>query len=77
MSVHYPARRVFEVPELVDLICSFVRKRNLTNLLTVSQCVFHCVAPLIWKDVTGVVNIIRLLPKLDIEEVVRIGAKVG
>ena len=63
--MHPPTYRVLEVPELVRLICSFVEKPNLAQLLTVSRCFFHCAAPLVWKEVSGVMILLCLLPSLE------------
>ncbi|KAF8598800.1 hypothetical protein BDV93DRAFT_512188 [Ceratobasidium sp. AG-I] len=67
--MHSPAYRVFEVPELVRLICSFVENPHLARLLTVSRCLFHCAAPLVWKEVSGVMKLLCLLPSLDLGDV--------
>ncbi|KAF8609086.1 hypothetical protein BDV93DRAFT_504533 [Ceratobasidium sp. AG-I] len=73
----YFAHRVYEVPELLELICSFVEKSTLANLLTVSQQFFHCAAPLVWKEVSGVANVLGLLPpleqELDLEQFLEVG----
>ncbi|KAF8609084.1 hypothetical protein BDV93DRAFT_551877 [Ceratobasidium sp. AG-I] len=63
--MHSPARRVSEVPELIALICDFAEKSSLVKLLTVSQRFFYCIAPLVWKEVPGVANLLALLPPLD------------
>lgn len=73
--MHHPARYVFEVPELVGLICSFLDKRNLPNLLTVSRRLFYGAAPLIWKELLGFHKLFFLLPRLNAEEFARAGPK--
>ena len=71
-----PARRVLGVPELARLICNFVEKQNLAKLLTVSRCLFNTVAPIIWKELSGVTKLFLLLPRLDVDELLRVGPKV-
>ncbi|KAF8593326.1 hypothetical protein BDV93DRAFT_252509 [Ceratobasidium sp. AG-I] len=65
--MHPPTRCVFEVPELVELICDSVEKRSLPKLLTVSRLFFHCVVPLAWKEVSGVAKLLILLPSSDLD----------
>ncbi|KAF8593325.1 hypothetical protein BDV93DRAFT_516654 [Ceratobasidium sp. AG-I] len=62
MSMRPPAYRVFEVPELVGMICGFMEKRNLVKLLTVSQPFFHCIVSHVWKEVIGISKLLVLLP---------------
>lgn len=65
--MYSPTRRVSEVPELVGSICGFVEKSSWVNLLTVSRPFFHRVAPLIWKEIPGIAELLALLPYLDEE----------
>jgi hypothetical protein len=60
--MHPPAQCVFDVSELFGLICSFVDKTDLYSLLTVSRRVFYCVAPIVWRDVSGLMALLGLFP---------------
>ncbi|QRV84647.1 LRR receptor-like serine/threonine-protein kinase [Ceratobasidium sp. AG-Ba] len=55
--------RVFEIPELVSLICGFVERRDCARLLRVRRSLFAFVRPFVWKDVTGAVALLSLLPE--------------
>ena len=60
-----PSSRVLELPELVSLICNYSETADLVKLLRVSRNLFHCVAPLIWRDLDGVTKLLDLIPVLD------------
>lgn len=66
--MHPPTCRVSEVPELIGLICSDMEHSHLAKLLMVSRSIFYCVAPLIWKNVSGITRLLSLLPSLDLNE---------
>ncbi|KAF8606215.1 hypothetical protein BDV93DRAFT_363455 [Ceratobasidium sp. AG-I] len=51
-----------EVPELIGLICEHTEDSDLASLLRVSQRLFYCVAPLVWRDVSRITELITLLP---------------
>lgn len=75
--MHARARRVFEVPELTELVFSFVEKQTLVQLLTVSQHFFYCAAPLVWKEVPEVMTLLCFLPGLDLTDFTAIRLKVS
>lgn len=54
------ARRVADIPELVNSITAVVSNRR--SLVLVSRGFFYSVAPLIWESVSGVDLLLRLIP---------------
>ncbi|KAF8598803.1 hypothetical protein BDV93DRAFT_560958 [Ceratobasidium sp. AG-I] len=77
ISTHPPVLCIFELPEIFELICSFVEKTDLVKLLTVSRQFFYCAAPLIWKAVLGVEMLLDLLPRSDVNELMQVEPKVS
>lgn len=68
VSAHLPARRVFDTTELLKVICGSMENRSLASLLTISRNFFHCAAPLVWKDITGLSKLMGLLPRMEPDE---------
>jgi hypothetical protein len=57
-----PSRSVvLEIPELVALICESAYPTDRARLLRVSKLLFHCAAPLVWKDICGVTRLLGLI----------------
>lgn len=54
--------RVFEIPELTNIICGFLDRRDCTRLLRVSCCLFCYVRPFVWANVVGAIHLLRLSP---------------
>ncbi|KAF8598805.1 hypothetical protein BDV93DRAFT_547202 [Ceratobasidium sp. AG-I] len=75
ISTHPPVLCTFELPEIFDLICSFVEKTDLVMLSTVSRKFFYGAAPLIWKEVLGVEKLLDLLPRSDVNELMQVEPK--
>lgn len=54
--------RITQIPELIELICRHADPRSRTSLLRVSRSFFDVAAPIVWEKVSGVHNILTLLP---------------
>lgn len=62
MSTTTPARKVFETPELLTLICGYITdSRKLYPVLRTSRLGFYAAVRFVWKDI-DVVNLLALLP---------------
>lgn len=55
------SHRIFEVPELVGLMCKYSSNPQRARLARVSQSFFNITAPLIWERVEGAHKILKLL----------------
>ncbi|KAG8684045.1 hypothetical protein FRC08_013927 [Ceratobasidium sp. 394] len=62
MNNRSSARRLFELPELLRLICKSLGDEPLSNLLYVSRAFFRAAAPLVWEDVAGAHHLLKLIP---------------
>lgn len=58
--------RVFEVPELVGLICRYSHYQTQARMLQVSRFFFNSAASGVWENVVGVHNLLQLLPGVTI-----------
>ncbi|KAF8604779.1 hypothetical protein BDV93DRAFT_522102 [Ceratobasidium sp. AG-I] len=69
--MHNPtsAQRVMETPELISLICDFAGKNDRIMLLHVSRHVFACVVTSLWRDISDVKVLFKLLPGVTITKV--------
>lgn len=63
------ARRVADVPEIIASVAGSLSDRR--PLLLVSKHVFRSVAPLIWKNVRRVDQILRLIPGITERRAIR------
>ncbi|CAE6485917.1 unnamed protein product [Rhizoctonia solani] len=59
--------RIFEIPEILCLICEQVPKYELAELLSTSRSFFDCAAPLLWETLpqSAPLILIKLLPNGD------------
>ncbi|KAF8599982.1 hypothetical protein BDV93DRAFT_559804 [Ceratobasidium sp. AG-I] len=55
------SQRIFRVPELAALICSFTSISDRARLLRVSRTFFDVAIPSVWREVDGVEQLFRLL----------------
>ncbi|QRV95865.1 hypothetical protein RhiJN_23883 [Ceratobasidium sp. AG-Ba] len=53
--------RVIEMPELLDLICSFADVSDCARLSRTSKAAFEIAVPFVWREVEGVKNILSLI----------------
>ncbi|KAG9078911.1 hypothetical protein FS749_009030 [Ceratobasidium sp. UAMH 11750] len=62
--IRHPASssQVFAIPELATLICDQVHRADLVQLLRVSKLLFECVVPFVWRNFSGVAQIVALIP---------------
>lgn len=58
----HPPHRILQIPELLSLICRHSVPRAQTCLLRVSRTFFDSAAPVVWENVSGVHNLLVLLP---------------
>ncbi|EUC56473.1 hypothetical protein RSOL_180070 [Rhizoctonia solani AG-3 Rhs1AP] len=54
--------RVFSIPELVQPICAYALKQDITRLSQVSRQLFYNVSPYVWETVNNVVALALLIP---------------
>ncbi|KAG8702917.1 hypothetical protein FRC08_003167, partial [Ceratobasidium sp. 394] len=54
-------QRFFEIPELLDLTFHFVDQRDRYNLLRVSRSAFYSAAPLVWKSLGRISDLMVLI----------------
>ncbi|KAG9094284.1 hypothetical protein FRC06_010958, partial [Ceratobasidium sp. 370] len=61
---YYPASssQVFAIPELMALICGHINRADRVRLLRVSKLLFGCVVPFVWRNVSGVTQLMALIP---------------
>ncbi|KAG8707444.1 hypothetical protein FRC09_001820 [Ceratobasidium sp. 395] len=59
--------KLFKVPELLTMICSYSGCRYSPRLLRISRAFFLAGAPFIWEKVVGVQHILELLPGVEFE----------
>ncbi|KAG9097515.1 hypothetical protein FRC06_007473 [Ceratobasidium sp. 370] len=57
-----PFQRTFNLPELVHIICSFLKRRDYVNLLYLSHDVYACILPLVWEE-TNLKAVLSLIPE--------------
>ncbi|KAG9100993.1 hypothetical protein FRC06_003464 [Ceratobasidium sp. 370] len=63
MMTYQPnAHRIFDFPELIDLISKSTFSQDQARLLRVSRTFLNVVAPLVWENVVGVEHLLKLLP---------------
>ncbi|CAE7170960.1 unnamed protein product [Rhizoctonia solani] len=60
--------KVFEIPELLSLICKQAWRSDLARLLTTSRLFFECALPVIWESPpeSAPIILMRLLPDADL-----------
>ncbi|KAG8744289.1 hypothetical protein FRC10_010452 [Ceratobasidium sp. 414] len=56
-----PSQRVFQLPELVRMICGFSDKKDCTNLLYLSRDTYACALPTVWEE-TDLESVLVLIP---------------
>ncbi|KAG8768918.1 hypothetical protein FRC12_005275 [Ceratobasidium sp. 428] len=56
------SERVFEISELVALICNFASQQDRVRLLQVNQCLFLYAGAFVWRHVPGAIHLLRLIP---------------
>ncbi|KAG9124495.1 hypothetical protein FRC07_011427 [Ceratobasidium sp. 392] len=56
------ARKVFNTPELLDLICSHCTKSSCAGILCASKVGFPTAASFLWSDVDDMMNLFALFP---------------
>lgn len=56
------SERVFGIPELTNIICSYLDRGDCVRLLRVSRCLFSYVRHFVWEDVEGAIHLLRLFP---------------
>jgi hypothetical protein len=54
--------RVFNIPEIIHLICKLLEKSDLARLLAISRSSFACAAPVVWNTIPGPKPLLSLLP---------------
>ncbi|KAG9082731.1 hypothetical protein FS749_006614 [Ceratobasidium sp. UAMH 11750] len=57
-----PSERVFSVPELAYIICTFANQKDCGRLLRVNRSLFLCARTFAWRHVTGAIHLLRLMP---------------
>ncbi|CAE6476082.1 unnamed protein product [Rhizoctonia solani] len=59
--------RLFEIPELLCLICEQSQRSDLARLLTTSRLFFECAVPFVWRDLpeSAPMILLKLLPNAD------------
>ena len=60
------SRKVFETPELLNLVCSYAEKWTHCSLLRTTKSGFLAAAPFVWEEVDGVINLLNVLPNMKI-----------
>lgn len=56
------SQRFVETPEILGIVCKLSEDSDQARLLRVSQLFFDIAAPVVWESVTGVHNLLALLP---------------
>ncbi|KAG8761234.1 hypothetical protein FRC12_009437 [Ceratobasidium sp. 428] len=54
--------KIFGVPELLGIICKYSECLRSPHLLQISRAFFLAGVPLVWQEVVGVQNLLKLLP---------------
>ncbi|KAG9125897.1 hypothetical protein FRC07_005719 [Ceratobasidium sp. 392] len=67
MTYKSTVHKLFKVPELLVIISKHSEIKHLPRLLRVSRTFFRAAVPLIWEEVTGVHNLLELLPGVEIK----------
>ncbi|KAG8713295.1 hypothetical protein FRC09_018887 [Ceratobasidium sp. 395] len=62
MSHTTAAHKILGVPELLGIICKYSECFRSPHLLQISRAFFLAGAPLVWQEVVGVQNLLKLLP---------------
>ncbi|KAG9095997.1 hypothetical protein FS749_009291 [Ceratobasidium sp. UAMH 11750] len=62
MTSGLKAHRIFDFPELIDLIAKSTCSHDQARLLRVSRSFLNVAAPLVWETVVGVEHLLKLLP---------------
>ncbi|KAL5638193.1 hypothetical protein ACGC1H_005033 [Rhizoctonia solani] len=62
VSVSSACLRVFSIPELIQLICAYALKQDITRLSQVSHQLFYNVSPHVWETVDNPVALALLIP---------------
>lgn len=57
----HPSQRVFQVPELANLICSFSTVSDCVRLMRTNRMLFNTAIPFVWKNVDGVQYLLGLI----------------
>jgi hypothetical protein len=68
MATTTVANKVYEIPELLSIICGYATSNACLSILCASKSGFRAATPIVWASVVGIVNILKLIPKVIILE---------
>jgi hypothetical protein len=64
MATITAASKVYEIPELLSIICSHATTSARISTLSASKSGFRAAVPFVWANVIGVIHLLKLIPQV-------------
>lgn len=61
-TIFAPSRQVFEIPELLGLVCSYASHHTCHSILCTKKSGFLTATPFVWREIDRVGILLKLLP---------------